>query len=282
MPETASARLGLVGPSATDLVSQGDDIIRAIVAQLEVVAARIDYGSAASRPAAGIVNRFYRSSDTGVLSLDTGSAWIDLNLKDAAAATASLRTLGTGAKQAAAGSHAAQHARGGADAIPGLPPIGGMLPYAGNGDPAGGDWLLADGRLIDRTTYSAFYTAVGHIYNGGVDPGSNKVRIPDKRGRASIGADNMATAQGAAGRLPNSNRARGENGGEERHTLTSAEVPNLTVATGSASVPETSPTVTVLAQPGTGGPVDLTASGGGGAHTNMQPYECDNWLVRVL
>src|SRR4051812_9818380 len=77
-----------------------------------------------------------------------------------------------------------------------LVPVGGLLAYAGSGDPAGGGWLLADGRLIDRTTYLAFFTAVGHAYNGGVDPGSNKVRLPDKRGRGSIGADNMGTTQG--------------------------------------------------------------------------------------
>lgn len=83
MPEPASARLGLIGPSPTDLVNQGDDIIRAIIARLEAVGARIDHGTAGSRPAASIVDRFYYATDTGVLSRDSGSAWSDLQPPDA-------------------------------------------------------------------------------------------------------------------------------------------------------------------------------------------------------
>lgn len=97
------------------------------------------------------------------------------------------------------------------------PPIGAVMPYAGQGDPPGGVWVLADGRLIDKTAYAGFFAATGHAYNGGVDPGSNKVRIPDKRGRVPVGADNMGTALGAAGRLPSSNRGRGQSGGAEVH-----------------------------------------------------------------
>lgn len=96
-------------------------------------------------------------------------------------------------------------------------PLGGYIATAATGDPDGGYFLLADGRLIDKTTYATFFSAVGHAYNGGVDPGSNQMRIPDRRGRGGIGADNMGTGQGAAGRLPNSSRARGQNGGAERH-----------------------------------------------------------------
>jgi microcystin-dependent protein len=187
-----------------------------------------------------------------------------------------------------------------------LVPIGGLLSYAGSGDPAGGSWLLADGRLIDRTTFAAFFAAVGHAYNGGVDPGSNMVRLPDKRGRGSIGADNMGTVQGAAGRLPNSNRARGQNGGEERHLLsgpesgvkvhahTATQTPHhhafngATVLTTSgawanygsgASVTGTqtqtddqTPAITVA---------NATAQSADNAHNNLHPYEIDNMIVRV-
>jgi microcystin-dependent protein len=115
-----------------------------------------------------------------------------------------------------------------AEALDALCPIGTLVSYAGTVDPPGGRWLLADGRLISRTTPggAAFFARAAHAYNGGVDPGSNQVRIPDKRGRVSVGADTMGTAQGAASRLPNSNRARGQNGGEERHTLALGEAPS--------------------------------------------------------
>jgi microcystin-dependent protein len=112
-------------------------------------------------------------------------------------------------------------------------PIGSQVAYAGTGDPAGmqtGIWVLADGRLIDKTTYAEFFDRVGHAYNLGVDPGANKVKIPDKRGRVSVGADNMGTAQGAAGRIPTTgtpsfSAARGQNGGVARHTLALTEAP---------------------------------------------------------
>jgi hypothetical protein len=105
-----------------------------------------------------------------------------------------------------------------------LVPIGGELGYWGTSDPSGGRFLLADGRLIDRATPAgaAFYAEVGHACNGGVDPGANKVRIPDSRGRVSVGTDNMGTAQGAANRLTTNNQ-RGQTGGAESVTLTAAQ-----------------------------------------------------------
>lgn len=131
MPEPASSRLALVGPSANDPVSSGDDIIRAIITRLEAVGAGYLIGTAGARPAAAAANAgfFYLATDTGVLSESTGSAWVDINPKDAAAATASLRTLGTGATQAAAGNdarlsdartpiaHKSTHGPGGSDAL---------------------------------------------------------------------------------------------------------------------------------------------------------------------
>ncbi|HEX4501084.1 MAG TPA: phage tail protein, partial [Scandinavium sp.] len=92
--------------------------------------------------------------------------------KDGTVGTPSLRTLGTGAQQACAGNDPRLVAPS---------PIGAIVAYSGNGDPPETDWLVADGRLIDRTTYAEFYNRTGHAYNGGVDPGGNKVRIPDKR-----------------------------------------------------------------------------------------------------
>jgi hypothetical protein len=77
MPEPASARLGLVAPSSTDLVSQGDDIIRSLVAQLDAVAAGYIIGTIGARPAAaaGNAGKIYLATDTGGVSISTGSAW---------------------------------------------------------------------------------------------------------------------------------------------------------------------------------------------------------------
>lgn len=262
----------------------------------------------------------------------------------AAAATEALRALGVAAGTAAAGNdgrlsdarvplaHAASHQEGGADDI-GSVPIGGMIAYAGQALPAGTKWDWADGGLIDKTTFATFFGRVQHAYNGGVDPGSNKVRKPDKRGRVSVGADSMGV--GAAGRLPNSNRALGQNGGEERHTLAATEAgvsshghghdfgvwnggahghtasggagfmtieqggqiqkrAGTPYGTGSGFIGDAVfvPNGAVLADGGTNVTPDHTHVLGGGVinhggqaatnpHNNLQPYEVDNYIVRV-
>jgi microcystin-dependent protein len=152
------------------------------------------------------------------------------------------------------------------------------------------EFAWADGALIDRTIYAAFFTVIGHGYNGGIDPGNNKVRLPDKRGRVSVGADNMGSALGAAGRLPNSNRVRGQNGGEERHTLTTAEIPktgfvdennialNLAHLSGGNALPGGGRNL--LDTTGYNGGF-LQTAGGQGPHNTMQPYEVDHMIVRI-
>jgi microcystin-dependent protein len=113
-------------------------------------------------------------------------------------------------------------------------PIATLMPYAGATLPPaiGGvqRWAWADGSLIDRTVYTAFFSRVGHAYNGGVDPGGTpaKVKLPDKRGRVPAGADNFGA--GAANRLlthaARVNAAailRGAGGGEDYHTLAALE-----------------------------------------------------------
>lgn len=196
-------------------------------------------------------------------------------------------------------------------------PISGCLSYGGSVDPPGGIFLLADGRLVDKTTYAAYFALVGHKYNGGVDPGANKVRIQDKRGRVTVGADNMGTAQGAASRLPNSNRVAGQNGGEERHTLTAAESgspahshtagsgndsPDHSHSSGGESFAQTSGVGTTQNGSGNATITSSTPNTGGAsvrhthtitvnnsaavaastAHNVMQPYECDNFIVRMI
>jgi microcystin-dependent protein len=181
----------------------------------------------------------------------------------------------------------------------GAMPIGIQLPYVGDTDPGdiggGITFLLADGRLISRTTYAAFFARSGHKYNGGVDPGSSMVRIPDKRGRVTVGPDNMGTVQGAASRLPNSNRAAGQNGGEERHGLTVAELAAHghgasysafagRAYSGNTGLGETTAYLTGangFTGLGAGSAITITSQGSGTPHNVMQPYEVDPVIVRV-
>jgi microcystin-dependent protein len=171
-------------------------------------------------------------------------------------------------------------------------PIGAQLPYAGVGDPTDTRFLLADGRLIDRTVHAAFFTAAGHRYNANVDPGSNMVRIPDKRGRVSVGADNMGTAQGAAGVLVTEARTTGERAGSREHTLLRDQMPQHAHTTDVAMRGANEQGVFGGSIPiaSTFGPnwIGQYASSGVNSHVgaaiphpNMQPYEVDNMIVRV-
>lgn len=187
---------------------------------------------------------------------------------------------------------------------PGSVPIGGIIAYAGTVLPTDGVWDWADGGLIDRTTYATFYTRQGgaaHSYNGGVDPGTNKVRKPDKRGRMSMGADNFG--QGAAGRITVANKLLGQNGGSERVTLAAGESGvNGSGVTGTDSPDHAHTFISqAFSLAGPGGVVygvqagtaigtsganarhshALTARTADASHQNLPLYEADNYIVRI-
>jgi hypothetical protein len=123
--------------------------------------------------------------------------------------------------------------------LKGQSPVGTIVPYAGYGDPPENNWLICDGRLIDGVLYPDFLARVGHAYNYGSNPGNNglghqQVRIPDKRGKQSMGAINMGSllgagpsdnyhAQGIRGALATPGGSTGHTGGEVVHALASNE-----------------------------------------------------------
>lgn len=66
-------------------------------------------------------------------------------------------------------------------------PAGAMLSYGGATAPAG--WLLCYGQAVSRTTYAALFAAISTTY--GVGDGSTTFNLPDLRGRAVFGKDDM-------------------------------------------------------------------------------------------
>lgn len=248
-----------------------DEAIASYPAQLQALAEHIDLrllawseGVVAALPeitpeAPGNGRRGYRATDTGTIFIDAVDHWIALVGSDDG----------------------------------GLSPVGAQSPYCGIADPAGGKWLICDGRLLDRGTAAgaSFFAVAGHRYNGGADPGDNKVRLPDKRGRTSVGADSMGA--GAANRIGEPNDV-GENGGEEKHQLAVAELashdhPNQHNTTageeadfGLPAAPQIHFTNRVLVSGAMQETKKTGPRGGNQAHNNMQPYEVDSWIVRVL
>jgi len=73
-------------------------------------------------------------------------------------------------------------------------PIGMIVDYAGSTAPAG--WLVCDGRLVSRTTFSSLFAIIGTTWGAG--DGSTTYALPDLRGRAGIGPGAMTDANGTA------------------------------------------------------------------------------------
>ncbi|MBB2205630.1 phage tail protein [Gluconacetobacter takamatsuzukensis] len=69
-------------------------------------------------------------------------------------------------------------------------PVGAIVDYAGAAAPAG--WLLCYGQNVSRTVYAALFGVVGTLYGAG--DGATSFGLPDLRGRATFGVDNMGGA----------------------------------------------------------------------------------------
>jgi microcystin-dependent protein len=193
MPDTPSTKYGIARPADADFINTWPATMRTAIDLIDSLMATAI--TTMPRPAAGKFGRIHRATD-GTISFDTGTTWEEI------ARASSIAQI----------------------------PLGVVVSTASSVLPSDGRWAWADGALIDKTVYAQYFTEVGHSYNGGVDPGGNMVKKPDARGRVRVGADNMGI--GAAGRLPNTNRARGQNHGEERHPLT---IPELAVHAHTAS-----------------------------------------------
>ena len=105
--------------------------------------------------------------------------------------------------------------------VPAGNPSGLIAPYAGSTAPSG--WLLCGGQAVSRSTYATLFTAIGTTY--GTGDGSTTFNLPDLRGRAPHGVDNMGGT--AANRVTSggsgiTGTTLGAVGGTETHTLTIA------------------------------------------------------------
>ncbi len=110
-------------------------------------------------------------------------------------------------------------------------PIGAMMDFAGSVAPS--KWLLCFGQLVSATTYAALFAVIGTTYGSG----AGTFGIPDCRGRATFGQDNMGGS--AANRITSSlnydGTVLGNAGGLQSHQLLAAEIPSIT-STGSNTI----------------------------------------------
>jgi microcystin-dependent protein len=147
-------------------------------------------------------------------------------------------------------------------------PIGGLLPYIGASAPNSA-FVLPFGQAISRTTYATLFSLVSTTFGAG--DGSTTFNVPDLRGRAIFGLDNMGGS--AASRIT----AAGGNfdgtviggaGGGQNQTLTQAQLPAVAPTfTGTPTGTLTSNETTFLRFA-----ANVGASGGGAGVANPNGY----------
>ncbi len=116
-------------------------------------------------------------------------------------------------------------------------PVGAIFSYAGATAPTG--WLLCYGQAISRTTYAALFSAIGTTYGAG--DGSTTFNVPDCRGRALIGLDNLG---GAAASRVAAATTLGQSAGAETANLQHAHTTgDVTLTAAQSGLPSHSHTI---------------------------------------
>jgi len=170
--------------------------------------------------------------------------------------------------------------------MPSEPFIGEISMFAGNFAPRG--WALCDGQLLSISQNTALFSILGTTYGG---DGRTTFGLPDLRGRVPMHPGN------GPGLTP---RSLGEKGGVEEVNLTINQMPSHshhasgTVRAYNGDPDSESPDETVLANgqfyssqsPDTNMHADsvqmtVDNSGGSQPHTNIQPYQCINYIIAL-
>jgi microcystin-dependent protein len=158
-----------------------------------------------------------------------------------------------------------------------LIPYGTIIQSAATTIPKG--WLLCDGRSVSKILYSNLYGAIGVTY-GGTLIGTD-FNLPNLNRRVIVGAVTNDVSYNLA-----------NTGGEERHTLTVAEMPSHSHSTTPSSgygLIKYDGTSTMNAAVNDGSepnlytaPNSLTINDQGGdqSHNNMQPYIALYYLIK--
>jgi microcystin-dependent protein len=168
------------------------------------------------------------------------------------------------------------------------PYIGGIVLFAGNFAPRG--WALCNGQLLSISQNTALFSILGTTYGG---DGVQTFALPNLQGRVAIHPGN------GAGLSP---YVLGQTAGNESVTLLTTQIPShnhlvngtgaapargganpignypaaVTVASG--AVPDiyasTAPTGTMNGNM-------ITLTGGNQPHSNIQPYQCVNYIIAL-
>lgn len=106
--------------------------------------------------------------------------------------------------------------------------VGSVFPWFGAALPSG--YLYAAGQAVSRTTYNELFAAYGTTYGAG--DGATTFNLPDLRGRALFGKDNMNGT--AANRVTSAKSGivgttLGASGGTQSEAIARSDLPNVTL-----------------------------------------------------
>ena len=161
--------------------------------------------------------------------------------------------------------------------------VGEIRMFGGNFAPTG--WALCDGQLLAVSGNDTLFSLFGTFYGG---DGRTTFGLPDLRGRIPI---HMGQGPGLT------NRDLGQKSGTETVTLTQGNAPShthpLTGTTTTADTGDPENALPALAGQATysasGTPVEMspqaitnTSVTGGQSHTNLQPFQCVNFIVSLF
>jgi microcystin-dependent protein len=153
-------------------------------------------------------------------------------------------------------------------------PTGIVMVWTTTSAPTG--FLLCDGSAVNRTTYADLYAVVGTTY--GVGDGATTFNLPDLLGRVVIMVDGSANRITASSTNGGNADTLGGAGGAQTHTLSTGEVANHTHALGQTAGVGSVGLVT--ASDDTTGTYISGTNGGGGAHSNTQPWIALEYVIK--